>query len=139
MIYGKIEKNEWRNRMNSRHKLREIAMTCLYQSLLLKKDIKQAVYDYNRSNEIDPFLYTITMDAMKYKDIYIQKMNEVLKGDWEFDRLGYIEQSILILASCELDLETAPKAIVIDEAVRLSKKYCDDDAYKLINGVLHQL
>ena len=125
--------------MNSRHKLRETAMTCLYQSFLLKKDIKQVVYDYSGSNEIDPFLYTVTIDAMKYKDIYIKKINETLRDDWEFYRLGYIEQAILVMACCEIDLEIVPKPIVIDEAVRLSKKYCDDDTYKLINGVLNQL
>lgn len=125
--------------MNSRHKLRETAMTCLYQSFLLKKDIKQVVYDYSGSNEIDPFLYTVTIDAMKYKDIYIKKINETLRDDWEFHRLGYIEQAILVMACCEIDLEIVPKPIVIDEAVRLSKKYCDDDTYKLINGVLNQL
>lgn len=125
--------------MNSRHKLRETAMTCLYQSFLLNKDIKQVVYDNTENNEIDPFLYTVTIDAMKYKQIYIDKINEKLRDDWEFKRLGYIEQAILMMACCELDLETAPKAIVIDEAVTLSKKYCDDEAYKLLNGVLDKL
>ena len=43
------------------------------------------------------------------------------------------------MACCEIDLEVVPKAIVIDEAVSLAKKYCDEDAYKLINGVLDQL
>ena len=43
------------------------------------------------------------------------------------------------MAASELDFETAQKPIVIDEAVTLTKKYCDEDAYKLINGVLDQL
>ena len=50
-----------------------------------------------------------------------------------------MEQAILLMACCELDLETAPKPIVIDEAITLAKKYCDDEAYKLINGVLDRL
>lgn len=125
--------------MNSRHKLREMAMTCLYQSFLLDKDIKQSVYDNSDTNEIDPFLYTVTIDAVTYKDVYIDKINQTLRDDWEFHRLGYIEQAILIMACCELDLETAPRAIVIDEAITLAKKYCDEQTYKLINGVLDQL
>lgn len=125
--------------MNSRHKLRETAMTCLYQSFLLNKDIKQVVYDNTEGNEIDPFLYTVTIDAMTYKQVYIDQINATLRNDWEFTRLGYIEQAILLMACCELDLETAPKAIVIDEAVTLSKKYCDEEAYKLVNGVLDKL
>lgn len=125
--------------MNSRHKLREMAMTCLYQSFLLGKDIKQSVYDNSDTNEIDPFLYTVTIDAVTYKDVYIEKINQALRDDWEFERLGFVEQAILIMACCELDLETAPRAIVIDEAITLAKKYCDEQTYKLINGVLDQL
>lgn len=114
-------------------------MTCLYQSFLLKKDIKQVVFDNSEVNEIDPFLYTVTIDAVAYKDIYINKINTALRDDWEFDRLGFVEQAILMMACCELDLDTAPKAIVIDEAVTLAKKYCDEETYKLVNGVLDKL
>ena len=125
--------------MNSRHKLRELAMTSLYQHFLLQKDIKQCVYDNCETNEIDPFLYTVTIDAVAYRDVYIDKINEALRQDWTFDRLGFVEQAILLMAACELDLETAPKAIVIDEAVTLAKKYCDDETSRLINGVLARL
>lgn len=120
----------------NRHKMREIAMTSLYQHLLLGKDIRECVYENCESNEIDQFLYTITMDTVRYKDVYIEKISAKLSGDWEFERLGYVEQAILLMACCEIDLELVPKAIVIDEAVNLAKKYCDEDAYKLINGVL---
>lgn len=123
----------------SRHKLREIGMTSLYQHFLLHKDIKECVFDNSETNEIDPFLYTITIDAIKYEDVYVEKINERLRDDWSFTRLGYVEKAILLMACCELDLETAPKAIVIDEAITLSKKYCDEETYRLINGVLDQL
>ncbi len=122
----------------SRHTLRENAMTCLYQYFLLHGDIKSIVYDF-AGNQIDPFLYTVTIDAVAHQDYYINKINEHLKDDWTFDRLGCIEKAILFMAAAEIDFETASKAIVIDEAVTLSKKYCDEDTYKLINGVLDQL
>lgn len=122
----------------SRHTLRETAMTCLYQHFLLNGDIKSIVFE-NAGNEIDPFLYTVTIDALKHKDFYIKKINNVLNEEWTFDRLGCVEKAILLMATAELDFETATKAIVIDEAVTLSKKYCDEETYKLINGVLDRL
>lgn len=123
----------------NRHKLRECAMTCLYQYFLLNKDIKQIVFENSENNEIDPFLYTVTIDAIQHKDYYIKKINEVISDDWQFDRLGCVEKAILFMACCELDFETAQKPIVIDEAVNLSKKFCDEETYKLINGVLDRL
>ena len=75
---------------------------------------------------------------MENKDRYISYINEVLK-DWTFSRLGYIEQAILLLACSELDNQTAHAAVIIDESVRLTKSYCDEAAYKLINGVLDRL
>ncbi len=124
-----------------RHQQRELAMTCLYQHFLLKTDIKELlIQNLDGKTEINPFLYTITIDAIKYKEDYIAMLNAKLAdSDWQFDRLGYVEQAILLMAVCELDLETAQKAIIIDEAVTLAKKYCDDDTYRLVNAVLDQL
>ena len=85
--------------MNSRHKLRELAMTSLYQHFLLQKDIKECVYDNSETNEIDPFLYTVTIDAIRYQDVYIDKINAALRQDWTFARLGFVEQAILMMAS----------------------------------------
>lgn len=44
-----------------------------------------------------------------------------------------------MMACQEILVNQTPKAVVIDEAVGLAKKYCDDDSYKLINGVLDRL
>lgn len=122
----------------TRHTLRETAMTCLYQYFLLHKDIREIVFD-NAGNNIDPFLYTVTIDAVANEKYYISKINDTLTQDWEFDRLGSVEKAILFMAAAELDFETAQKAIVIDEAITLTKKYCDEETYKLVNGVLDRL
>jgi N utilization substance protein B len=50
-----------------------------------------------------------------------------------------LEQTILLIAFQEILVNETPKAIVINEAVTLAKKYCDEDAYKLLNGVIDQL
>ncbi len=124
----------------NRHQMRELGMTCLYQSLLLKKDIKTVVFENTQEkNKIDPFLYAITIDAFSNIKYYENEINKILKGDWDFKRLGFVEQAILIIAASEINFETAQKAIVIDEAITLAKKFCDDDTYKLINGVLDKL
>ena len=65
---------------------------------------------------------------------YKNYINENLNG-WTFDRLGYTEQAILLLSLSELALKN-DKNVVINEAVELAKQFCDDKAFKLINGIL---
>ena len=124
----------------NRHEQREIAMKSIYQNLLLGKDIRRAVYDLTQGqNEVDEFLYTLTIDLMQNKDAYIAQINQNLRDDWSFDRLSLLEQSILLIAYQELKQVQTARAVVINEAVTLAKKYCDDSSYKLINGVLDRL
>ena len=124
----------------NRHELRVLAMNCIYQSLLLGKDIRMCVYEATKgSNEIDGYLYSITMGTMENKSIYIEKISSLLRSDWNFKRLSFLEQAILLISFQEIISNQTPKAVVINEAVTLAKKYCDDDSFKLINGVLDQL
>lgn len=121
--------------MNEKTKIREEAMIYIYQSLLLKKDIKEHLFE-QLGNKISPYLYTLTIDTMKYKDEFIEEISENIINNWAFERLGYIEQAILLVAHSELAFDLSPKAEVVFDAVELSKKYCDDGTYKLINGIL---
>ena len=124
----------------NRHQLREKCMTCLYQNVLLSKSINEASVDVfgGEVNKLNVFEKNLLTNVMNNKEKYIEYINDVLH-EWTFDRLGYVEKAILLMAAAELDFETAGKAIVIDEAVTLSKKYCDEETYKLINGVLDRL
>ena len=123
-----------------RHLQRRKAMECMYQHLLLKKNIKEILLDNGvtglSAEEI--FVTEIVQDANLNKNVYISEINDKL-SDWEFVRLGFIEQAILLVALSEFHLAHVERAIIINEAVELAKEFGDEDAYKLINGVLDQL
>ena len=53
--------------------------------------------------------------------------------------IGYVEKSILKLAIYEILFEDLPKAIVINEAIELSKKLASDGAPKFVNGLLDKV
>ena len=59
--------------------------------------------------------------------------------EWDIARIGRIEHSILRLGSYELLFSDTDAPIVINEAIELSKAYGDDNAPKLINGVLDSI
>jgi N utilization substance protein B len=43
------------------------------------------------------------------------------------------------VALYELDRGEPPKEVVIDEAVRLTKRYASDEAARLVNGILGRI
>ena len=53
--------------------------------------------------------------------------------------LGSVEKSILRLAIYEILFEDLPKAIIINEAIELSKRLASDGAPKFINGLLDKI
>ena len=124
----------------NRHEQRVIAMQSVYQHLLLGKDIRKCVFDVMKgSNDIDGYLYSLTMGTVENKEAFEQKINELLRDDWNFDRLSMLEQAILLISFQEILANDTPKPVVINEAITFAKKYCDDNSYKLLNGVLDQL
>jgi len=56
--------------------------------------------------------------------------------DWPADRLGTLERNILRIGVYELEEETVPHEVAINEAVVLAKRYASEDAAKLVNGIL---
>jgi N utilization substance protein B len=64
-------------------------------------------------------------------------MIELGSKNWSLDRMNMVDKTILQIAFYELMYEKdTPKAVVIDEAVELAKKYSEEDAPKFINGIL---
>ena len=57
---------------------------------------------------------------------------------WPADRLGTLERNILRIGVYELEEETVPAEVAINEAVLLAKRYASEDAARLVNGILGQ-
>lgn len=124
----------------NRHKDREKAMISVYQDLVYPRDPEQLISDNYNPDEIkkDAYFRKVITTAIDNADRYHGYIDQVLK-DWSFDRLGYIEQAILLCGCAEFDLKEVEAAVIIDEYVELAKEYCEPDSYKLVNGVLDRI
>ena len=55
----------------NRHEQRVVAMQSVYQHLLLGKDIRKCVFDVMKgSNDIDGYLYSLTMGTIENKEAF---------------------------------------------------------------------
>ena len=126
----------------SRNKVQELSVFAIYQYLFYYefeerpslKEIIESVFDCS-SKDCDEFAKNLIKLSIKHADESIKDISSYLK-DWTFERLNYIEQAILLSAYTQYKYMEQPKTIAINVAVDLAKKYCDDNSYKFINGVL---
>ncbi|MBR0385504.1 MAG: transcription antitermination factor NusB [Erysipelotrichaceae bacterium] len=116
-------------------------MTCLYQYMLTEQSIDN-IFDENL--DIDDkksisFIVENTIETINHLEELTELIKKNLVSTWDFDRLGFLERAILLMSAYEIKYTSTDKPIIINEAIEIAKQYCDEDAPKLINGVLDQL
>ncbi len=121
---------------------REIATICIYQNLLVGASLDDMHTYISENKELSSsedslkFALWLVETTLQNKASYQQLLERYLKKGWTFERLSVMERAILFVATCELLESDLPKKIVVNEAVVNAKKFCDDDSYKFINGIL---
>lgn len=130
----------------SRNKIQEMAMQIMY-GFLIKQQVNQTI-DFEETvsgisnkpyEECDIYLKDILIQSLKHEKEIIEEISKYL-NKWKFERLNTCVQAILITAYSNFYYcEQTEKAIVINVAVKLAKKYGEEKDYKFVNAVLDNL
>ncbi|NIM84753.1 MAG: transcription antitermination factor NusB [Candidatus Aminicenantes bacterium] len=83
------------------------------------------------------FIFKITKKVLKEKKMIDQLISQHLIG-WKLERLMPVERSLLRMGVGESYFNDQ-KAIIIDDVIRIAKKYGGEDSYKIINAVLDKV
>ena len=137
--------------MASRRKGRILAFQALYSwdahySQTKDTSIPEGLLDFSwirngvpLNEEMTAFsrlLVTGTVENISAVDNQIQKHLQ----NWEISRLNRVDLAVLRMSVYTLMFQTdMPPAIVIDEAVDISKEFGADDSYRFVNGVLDSI
>lgn len=119
--------------MTSRREARRAAVFMLFQWDVTGKPLG-SLYE----GDVDPFARDLAKEVAEHASELDARLSEAAIG-WPADRLGAVERNILRTALFELDRGEPPPEVVIDEAVRLTKRYASDDAARLVNGILGRI
>ena len=68
-----------------------------------------------------------------------KKLDEIIEDaapSWPIDKINKIDLAILRLSVYELEYESTPPKVVIDEAVELAKEFGGESSPSFINGAL---
>lgn len=126
--------------MHRNHKAREAVLKMLYE-YEFNKNREMILNNTNifselKSKKLKEYaidLFEGILSNLKHLDSLIQKY---LKN-WQLERIALVEKSILRIATYELFYEkNIPAAVIIDDAVELSKVYGNENSPKFINGIL---
>ena len=127
--------------MGKRRRAREAAIQCLYQWDVTGADPDSILAGYWETHpdaepELSEFMEELFHGTITHISMIDAMISEQMRH-WRMDRLGRVEKGILRLGCYELLHEAdTPAAVVIDEAVELSKRFSGDEAGSFINGVL---
>ena len=125
--------------MATRHHARMAVVSLLYAYDLGNGNISEHTSEIleekkirNKQKDFALNLYEGVMENIEACDESIIKH---LK-EWDFERLGAIERATLRLASYEILFGELDSAVVINEAVEITKAFGTEQSPKFINGVL---
>ena len=129
------------NRKLSRDKTMEL----LFGMTLSKDTVEEAVEGFVDNYEGD--IKEIDLTFVKQALIGIENNKEAIDKlvsenlhNWKIDRISKVNLSILRLAIYELVYdEKVPRAVVINEALEITRRYSDEKSVSFINGVLDKI
>jgi transcription antitermination protein NusB len=126
--------------MGHRRKAREYAL----QGLYIYEVSKTPVSDLTRLDWVDDEIpddirsfasSLITLSVENISDIDTIIINH--SKNWKFERLSYVDKSILRLSICELMyMGDIPNTVTINEGIELGKIYGGENSGQFINGIL---
>ncbi|MDZ7838165.1 MAG: transcription antitermination factor NusB [Actinomycetota bacterium] len=125
----------------SRRKSREIAITLLYQSGLMGKDIDKIILNQESLGEdLDEFARKLALGVYSKK----KELDSIIEGvvkNWTLDRIAIIDLNILRVAIYEMYyIDDIPLKVSVDEAIEIAKVLGQkDDTPKFINGILGKI
>ena len=125
--------------MTSRRLAREQALQVLYSVAVGDREPAEAVADVvgeNADTDQRAFVEELALGTLEYADEADRIVSPLLQG-WTIERLPTIDRLLLEMATFELHCRPeTPKAVAINEAVALAKRFSTEDSGRFVNGVL---
>jgi N utilization substance protein B len=131
--------------MPARHRSRRQALQVLYQWDVRDMTIEDAIstfYETLHSEEdapepaeADPFMEQLVRGTIAERQDLDRLITEK-SANWRIERMSAVDRNVLRLAMYEMTRTPTPPAVVIDEAIELSRQFSGDESVGFINGVL---
>lgn len=117
----------------NRHEQRKKIFQLLFQIDHDAVSIENASF-YDLYNQQDYIKSTVDY-FLNHKETVDNEISAHLKN-YTLERISKVERNILRMAVSEINVADAPVRVIINEAVKVSKLYGENDSFRFVNGVL---
>ncbi len=123
---------------------RELLVQALYEYSFGHNDAKSIEESFRKDFTKTKVDYIFFRNTFNYITENIIQLKETILESAELEVFGIksieiMEENILLIIMAENTLDETPREILIDEGVRLSKKFCSENSYKFINATLEKI
>jgi len=127
--------------MGTRRKSRELVLQMLFQADLGRQapdEVRRTFWSEHNSVQEDvrgfaEDLFRVATDRTAEIDSLIERHAE----HWRMDRMAAVDRNVLRSAVAEfMGFPTTPRAVVINEALEIARKFSSPESVQFINGVL---
>lgn len=131
--------------IGTRRLSRELALQVLFQQEFSpQQSVEDALDNFRRSFDTSPEVWTYALELLKGiagKRSEVDGLIQKHSAHWKLQRMALVDLNIMRIAAYELKFsaEGLPPAVVINEAVEISKKYGTVDSAAFVNGILDQI
>ena len=123
---------------------RELLVQALYEYSFGHNEAKSIEESFRKDFTKTKVDYIFFRNTFNYVVENIVQLKETILESAELEVFGIksieiMEENILLIIMAENILDETPREILIDEGVRLSKKFCSENSYKFINATLEKI
>ena len=123
---------------------RDLLVQALYEYSFGHNEAKSIEESFRKDFTKTKVDYIFFRNTFNYITENIVQLKETILESAELEVFGIksieiMEENILLIIMAENTLDETPREILIDEGVRLSKKFCSENSYKLINATIEKI
>ena len=117
-------------------KIRELVVQALYQKKITGDSNTKVFGELKQTNK--KLVLDKVSQILKEIKLFEKDFSKTITdySNIPFERIGGIELSILYLALYEVSKSNLDKPIIINEAIKLAKKFGQNSSHKFINAIL---
>lgn len=131
--------------IGTRRHSRELALQVLFQQeFASKQSVEAGLETFKRSFDATPEVWSYALELLKGVEKNLKEIDAIIQkssAHWTLKRMALVDLNIMRIATFELKFmgEAVPPAVVLDEAIEISKKYGTVDSSAFVNGILDQI